>query len=244
VIDVEDHDGIAVVRFEKGKVNALDLEVLEEITGTLVGLHEADGVVLTGAGRSFSAGVDLKRLVDGGPEHVGAFLPALVRAIEEIFDFPRPVVAAINGHAIAGGCILAVAADHRVMSGGTIGLTEILVGVPFPAAALEVMRFAAGPRLTPLVLTGRTIGPDAALAAGLIHEICEPDALVTTAVERAATLARIPRTTFAMVKAQLHRPARRAIAEGASDDADVLAVWQSAETLGGMARFLEGLAGR
>ncbi len=244
MIDVEERDGIAVVRFEKGKVNALDLELLEEITATLVGLHEADGVVLTGKGRAFSAGVDLKRLVDGGPEHVGAFLPALVRAIEEVFYFPRPIVAAVNGHAIAGGCILAVAADHRVMSAGTIGLTEILVGVPFPAAALEVMRYAAGPGLARLVLTGATLGPDAAVAAGLVHETCGPDDLVATAVERAATLARIPRTTFAMVKDELHRPVRRAIDEGTPADAEVLAAWQSAETLQGMADFLGGLGGR
>lgn len=244
MIGVEDRGGVAVVRWEHGKVNALDLELLEAIGKTFDGLGEADAVVVTGGGRAFSAGVDLRRLVDGGPEYVGAFLPALSRALLAIFDFPRPVVAAVNGHAIAGGCVLAAACDRRLMSAGTIGLTEILVGVPFPSSAFEIMKWAVGPEVNSLVLTGGTVRPDEAVTLGLVHEVLEADTLLDGAVARAGTLGRIPRRTYAMTKQQLHREASQAIAGATAWDADVLEVWQSPGTIGGIARYLDSLGAR
>ena len=160
VVDlVEECDGVAVVRLDDGKVNALDLELLTAISATMARLVDVPAVVLTGAGTVFSAGVDLRRIVEGGPAHVREFLPELSRAFLAVFDHPRPVVAAVNGHALAGGCVLAAACDVRLMSGGRIGLTELLVGVPFPVAPLEIMRFAVGPAVAGLALTGRTDGP-------------------------------------------------------------------------------------
>ncbi len=122
MIAVDHHDGVAVVRLEHGKVNVLDLELLQALSATLAELHDADAIVLTGAGRAFSAGVDLKRLLDGGPDEVEEFLLALDAGLLALYDYPRPAVAAVNGHAIAGGCILVQACDYRLMSGGTIGV--------------------------------------------------------------------------------------------------------------------------
>ncbi|WP_163451993.1 enoyl-CoA hydratase/isomerase family protein, partial [Escherichia coli] len=86
-------------------------------------------------GKIFSAGVDLLQISDGGLSYVQKFLPALHRMFDTEFDFPKPVVAAVNGHAIAGGCVLASCADKRIAARdvGRIGVTEVLVGVPFPA---------------------------------------------------------------------------------------------------------------
>src|SRR6266576_3946717 len=93
----------------------------------------------------FSAGVDLLRLVDGGADYVRNFLPAVCRTFEALFSLLAPVVAAIHGHAIAGGCVIACATDYRMMARepGRIGVPELLVGVPFPVVPLEIMRFAA-----------------------------------------------------------------------------------------------------
>jgi enoyl-CoA hydratase len=218
MISTEDRDGIVVVRIDHGKVNALDIELLHAITGTMHGLAQAPAVVLTGTGTVFSAGVDLRRIVDGGPAYVREYLPALCDAFLAVFDHPGPVVAAVNGHALAGGCVLAAACDLRLMSAGTIGLTELLVGVPFPAAALEIMRFAAGPAVTTLALTGRTLSPEQAAGIGLVDTVVVPDELMDEAVRRAGTQARLPAAVYAVTKEQLHRPARERIDASTMDD--------------------------
>src|SRR5262249_58457001 len=97
-----------------------------------------------GTGRIFSAGVDLLRLSEGGASYVRKFLPALCAMFAAVFSHAAPVVAAINGHAIAGGCVLACAADRRLVAreGGRIGVAGLLVGGPFPPGPLEIMRGA------------------------------------------------------------------------------------------------------
>ena len=152
MIETADRDGIAILTLNSGPVNALDLELLSAVPGSLAAVAGSRAVVLTGSGRSFSAGVDLKRIVHGGPPYVGKFLPALSLALLALFQHPKPVVAAVNGHALAGGCVLAAACDIRLMSGGTIGLAELAAGVPFPTVPLEIMRHAVGPALDAMVL--------------------------------------------------------------------------------------------
>ena len=137
-------------------------------------------VVITGAGRAFSAGVDLRALADGGTDYAGRFVAALSEAFLAIYDHPAPVVAAINGHAIAGGCVLAMCADVRLMSGGTIGLTELSVGVPFPVAALEICRDAMGISAARAALQAKTIDADTALARGWIDAVVSKDELVSS----------------------------------------------------------------
>jgi enoyl-CoA hydratase/carnithine racemase len=207
VIDREIVDGVAVVRLAAGKVNALDLELCRAVTETFRELDAGDvrAVVLTGAGRAFSAGVDLWRIVEGGEAYVRDFLAALVDCFEAVFGCGKPVVAAVNGHAIAGGCVLACCCDHRVMSQGRIGLTELAVGVPFPVTALEIMRYAAGPaRARAAVLGAWTFEPAAAVRAGLVDEAVEE--AVERAVEVAAGLGRIPADTYRFSKRQLQAP--------------------------------------
>ena len=244
MIAVDHHDGIAVVRLEHGKVNVLDLELLQAIADAFRTLDDPDAVVLTGAGRAFSAGVDLKRLLESSTDEVEAFLLALDAALLTLYDFPRPTVAAVNGHAIAGGCILTQCCDYRIMSGGTIGVAELRVGVPFPTAPLEIFRTAVGPRAAELVLTGRTVGPEEALALGMLDAVVEPDELLDTALARAAQLARIPRSTFAHTREQLRGETRRRIAAGADADRRTRALWHSDEIRDAVRGYLEQLAAR
>jgi enoyl-CoA hydratase len=141
MIDLKTEDGIAVVTLAHGKASALDIELCEALTRCFEELRapEIRAVVLTGQGRIFSAGVDLVRLSSGGTDYVRKFLPVMNRAFDAVFFLPKPLVAALNGHAIAGGCVLACCADRRLMArgGGRIGVTELLVGVPFPAPRLR-----------------------------------------------------------------------------------------------------------
>ncbi len=191
-------------------------------------------MLLTGTGSIFSAGVDLFRVLAGGEEYLAGFLPALARALSTLFTFPRPVVAALNGHAIAGGCILACACDFKVMATGRgrIGVPELRVGVPFPAIALEILRFAV-PRqhLQGLTYTGRTFTPEEALERGLVDELVAPEGLRARALAAARELAAVPAATFELTKRQLRDPAvARVAALGERIDAEVAAAWSRPET--------------
>jgi enoyl-CoA hydratase len=242
MIETADHDGIAILTLSHGPVNALDLELLTAVPETLVAVADARAVVLTGSGRSFSAGVDLKRIVDGGVPYVEKFLPALSIATLALFEHPTPVVAAVNGHALAGGCVLAAACDIRLMSSGTIGLTELAAGVPFPTVALEIMRHAVGPALDPMVLGASRLAPDQATAIGLVHEIVEPDQLLTAALRQAEELCAAPPDVYALSKRQLHRPARERIdTDQPTDDPQVLAIWSSERTNQTLRTYLASL---
>src|SRR5213592_706704 len=139
MIELSERDGVALLRLADGKANAMSLDFCEALTARFAALSSARAVVLTGTGTIFSAGVDLVRLLEGGAPYIRKFLPTLSTMLVTVFSHPAPVIAAINGHAIAGGCVLACAADRRVMAGngGRIGVTELLVGVPFPPAAIR-----------------------------------------------------------------------------------------------------------
>jgi enoyl-CoA hydratase len=244
MIDVQRRDDVAVIELRHGRVNALDLELVGALAATVRELADAP-IVLTGRGGVFSAGVDLRRLVDGGADYVARFLPALDDALLAVFEAPGPVVAAVNGHAIAGGCILAAACDVRLMSGGRIGVPELLVGLPFPVAALEIMRHAAGSRADELALTGRTVDTSAALALGLVHEIVPPESLLEEAVRRAGALAQIPALTYRLTKEQLRGGARQRIeAARRAHGQRVLAAWQRDDARAAVAAYLDRLAQR
>src|SRR5262249_10864255 len=151
-----------------------------------------------------------------------------------LFTFPKPVIAAVNGHAIAGGCIIALSCDIRLMAEGrgTIGVPELLVGVPFPTVPMEIVRFAV-PRqkLQSLIYTGRTLSASDALAAGLVDELVAPDALPTRAHELARQLAQIPAATYRLTKQALRAEAMERIEKMSErQDQAALEVWSAPKT--------------
>jgi enoyl-CoA hydratase len=233
MIAITERDGIAIVTLAHGKANALDTEFCAALTKAFVKLKgaKARAVVLTGQDRIFSAGVNLIRARDGGPRYIRKFLPVLNKMFDTVFHFPKPVVAAINGHAIAGGCVLACCADFRLMAqeAGRMGITELLVGLPFPALAFEVMRFVAmPPDLPALLYTGETFAPLDAIDRGLIDEIVEPSALLDRAVEAAQRLAALSPQAFAMTKQQIRLDVtERMKKDGRRIDAAVTKIWAS-----------------
>ena len=237
MIELTQQGDIAVLALRHGKANALDIELCDVIATQFRDLETATtrAVVVTGQGKMFSAGVDLLRLTQGGAPYVRRFLPALHRLYDAVFHHPKPVVAAINGHAIAGGCVLACCADRRIAArdGGRIGVTELLVGVPFPALAFEIMRFATMPRLFPdVILSGATFDSDQALALGLIDDIVEPTSLLERTLAAARKLAALPPATFATTKQQLRQPAIDRLAQhGARVEAEAEKIWTAPETL-------------
>jgi enoyl-CoA hydratase len=242
-------NGVLTLRLAHGKASAIDVELLDAL------LHELDGVaedvralILTGTGPIFSAGVDLFRLTREGADYVQRFLPLLSRFVRALFTFPRPVVAAVNGHAIAGGCVIVLACDARLMADGVgkIGVPELLVGVPFPTAALEVVRFAV-PRekVQSLIYTGRTLSAQDALGAGLVDEVVAPGALLTRAQELAEQLALIPSLVYRLTKQSLRAEALERI-EKASEmqDQAALEVWSAPQTHAHVREYLRRTLGK
>ena len=243
MIDSTTADGIVTLRLEHGKAAALDLELLDAMALAINELAASDAraVILTGTGSIFSAGVDLFRLVDGGADYVAKFFPSLARFILDLFAFPKPFVVAANGHAIAGGCIFMLCGDYRLMSAGSgrIGVPELLVGVPFPASVLEVIRFAVPPQhLQMLVYSGRTVTAEEALRLGIIDEVT--DDLPARAEAVARQLAALPAEAFALAKRQLRdRTLSHAKHYAHELDGDALELWKAPET---HARIREYLA--
>jgi len=236
---------LLTIRIAHGKASALDLELAEALALAFAeaGQSDAKAVILTGTGSIFSAGVDLFRLIDGGREYCDRFVPALSRLMLDVFSFPKPLVVAVNGHAIAGGCIMTLAGDYRLMAAGNgrIGIPELAVGVPFPATILEIVRFAVPPQhLQSLIYTTRTYPPDDALRRGLIDEVVAPDALAARAEEIARGFAAIAPQNFALTKRQLRdKTISRAKHYANEFDGDVDAIWSDPAT---HARIREYLA--
>ena len=238
MIDMKTDAGIAVLTLQHGKANALDIEFCEALAAKFVELRKsgAKAVVITGQGKIFSAGVNLIKLSEGGAGYIRKFLPVLHKLYHAVFYHPKPVVAAINGHAIAGGCVLACCADRRVMAndGGRIGVTELLVGVPFPALAFEIMRHVTPPCIfNEALLSGATVPAEAAAHRGWVNEAVEPALLIERALAAAQALAALSPPAFAQTKKQIQAPVTERLAHsGEVTDKSVTEIWTAPETIG------------
>jgi enoyl-CoA hydratase len=244
MIDRTVRGDVAVLRLAHGKAGALDLEFLGAIEETFAREQTSDAraVVLTGTGSIFSAGVDLFRVLDGGRAYLAEFLPALDRALRRLLVFEKPLVAAINGHAIAGGCVMACGADRRLLARGkaTYGAPELKVGVPFPPGAMELVRLGVPPEsLREVVLEGRIFGADECLARRLVDELIEPEVLLERAVACAEGFAASPANAFAITKRLLRRPAVERLEREGSRAEELLDAWASPEVLGAIRAYVE-----
>ena len=218
---IERNGPVALLRMENGKANAISASLLERLDGMISQLGDARAAVITGYEGFFSAGLDLPSLDALGEEQMGSFVLAFSRTMLRVFELPLPVVAAVNGHAIAGGCVLALQADVRIGADrdARIGLNETQLGIGLPVAVVETLRWQVpGSSLAPLALEGRLVSPRAALQLGLLHELVPEGDLLPRALQRASALAALPPAGLRMVKESLRKPA--AAAARANQDAE------------------------
>jgi enoyl-CoA hydratase len=244
MIEREVHGPIAVLRLAHKKASALDLELLLAIEAAFTSEESAPtrAVVLTGTGSIFSAGVDLFRVLDGGRDYIEQFLPALDSCFKKLLSFEKPLVAAINGHAIAGGAILACSADRRILARGnaTYGAPELKVGVPFPPVALELLRLGVPLRhLRDAALRGRLFDVEQCFELGLVDEVVHPGDLLERSLAAAAELADYPARAFELTKRQLRRPAVEAVERASSLMPRILEAWASPEVLGAIRVYVD-----
>jgi enoyl-CoA hydratase len=189
-----------------GKANAMSERLLEAIDTVMEEVDDADAVVITGDGNAFSAGLALPELIDLDREGMLHVIAMLEKAMKRVLTFPRATVAAINGHAIAGGCVLALMSDVRVMAAGNIGLTEAQLGIGLPSIVVEPLRMRVpATSLGPIALEGRLFAPKEALRVGLVDEVVDPSKLESRALELAARRAAAP-LAYAQIKAALLAP--------------------------------------
>jgi enoyl-CoA hydratase len=231
---VERNGQVAIVRMEHGKANAIGSAFLERLVGLLQEAGDARAAVLTGHGAFFSAGLDLPALVNLSRDAMRAQIVAFDAAMLRLFELPIPLVAAVNGHAVAGGCVLALQADVRIAADkdARIGLNEAQLGIGLPAAVVETLRWQVpGSSLAAIALEGRLFSPREALEMGLLHEVVPEGQLLSRAIQRAAALAALPPSGVRMVKQSLRREAAAAArANEAAESERWLDTWFAADT--------------
>jgi enoyl-CoA hydratase len=210
VVEVElQADGVARLRLARPPVNALDRELVDAIASAVATAVQdgARALVLTGAGRCFSAGIDTKVVPSYDAAQRRAAIDAIDAMVATVCSAALPVIAALNGHAFGGGLVIALACDRRLLARGEhkLALNEVAAGVPFPAGPLSVVNADLDPSVVrDLCLSGRTIDPQEALALRVVDELVEPERLLSRAGELALELAAFP--AYATVKAQVRGP--------------------------------------
>jgi len=228
--------GTAVVALASDKVNALDPEVLREL-GDVVGVCEEDpgivALVVTGEGSIFSAGLNVTEVLAHDAAYTAGLLDTLHETLVRIFSCPLPTVAAVNGPAIAGGCLLACAFDQRLIAEeARMGVTELKVGVSFPTVAVELLKHACGRRAEGLMFDARLLPAEEACRVGLAHRSVPRSELLEVAVSTAEQLASLDPRAYALAKASVRRDVLAAI-EGEAGrllDRQVREQWQDDRT--------------
>lgn len=210
-IEMQRSNGIATLTLSRGKVNALNGTVVDQLRGTLKGLEgdpEVKSIVLTGAGKFFSFGFDIPEFLSFTKEQFTEYLTTFTDLYTYVFLYPKPVVAAINGHTIAGGCMLALACDYRVMVSGKakIALNEIGFGSSVFAGSTEMLRFwVGGANATAVLFSGAMYGAEDAKSMGLVQEVTTERELMDKARNVASDFASKSAPAFASIKALLRR---------------------------------------
>lgn len=230
---------------DRPPANALNPELVGQLLAALeaVRMDGAHAIVLTGRPGMFSGGLDVPELLPLDRRHVEAFWGQFFNLTRRIAASPVPVIAAVSGHAPAGGAVLALHADWRIGVAGKyrIGLNEVQVGLPVPATILLALEQAVGPRVARRMATrGEMLSMDEALAVGLVDELAAPDQLLPTALARARELLALP--TVAMNTTRLAAKSRLIDALGSSVDVAALTDWWfSAETQAEMRKLVARL---
>ncbi len=214
----ECRQGTVILALSRDVTNAINLELVTELSEAL--RRSADdprcrGLVLTGANEKFfSIGLDIPALFPLAPEEFTIFYRAFNRLCLDLYALPKPTVAALAGHAIAGGCILALCCDYRMIAEGKklMGLNEIKLGVPVPYPADRILHNLAGWRIAREVMDGGEFynGPEL-LARGLVDQVLPPEKVIPAAIEKAKALSGPAPEAFALIKRNRTEPVKTGI---------------------------------
>ena len=236
-VKVEQKGEITHVTMSRGKVNALNPEVVRELRGTfseLAASASVRAITLTGSGPFFSFGFDIPEFLGYTREAFTEYLQDFTSLYRELYVNPKPIIAALNGHTVAGGCMIAVACDHRIMVTGKakIGLNEVTFGASVFAGSVDILRNLTGQKNAErILLSGSLYSAEEATLLGLVDQVCEPDQLASSALETAGQFAVPDPVAFASIKRLLRMPIAERMKESEADSIrEFIDIWYSAQT--------------
>ena len=204
-VKVDMHDGIAVMELNNGVTNAISPGLAVDLAKALKDAEtSAQGVVLSGNEKFFSMGFNLPELIQLDRGGVRDFIFSFNAVIHDLYTLPVPTAVAMEGHAIAGGTILGIAADFRIAAANKklLGLNEIKLGLPVPYLALMILdQVVSHPMALKIIYHGEFVKAEKAFDMGLVDEIVAPGSAKERAVDRIRTIAAYPPRAFALMKA-------------------------------------------
>lgn len=207
MIRIEHHGEVAIVKLDRGVTNTIDLQLVEELSEALQEVTHDPGVhsLVLGSSneRFFSIGFDIPQLFGLARQDFKFFYQTFNRVCMDLYTLPKPTIAAITGHAIAGGCILALCCDYRFIAQGRklMGLNEIRLGVPVPYLADCVLRHIVGVRYARDIMDiGEFYQPEESLQMGIVDQVLPLEQVLPKSVEKARLLGGSPQEAFAMIK--------------------------------------------
>jgi 3,2-trans-enoyl-CoA isomerase len=236
-ISLDQDKEIAVITLSRGKVNALNESLVEELRGCFESIEKDDSIraiILTGKGKFFSFGFDIPEFLGYSRKSFTGYIEKFTALYTYMFQYPKPLVAAINGHAIAGGCMLATTCDYRLMipEKAKISLNEIAFGSTVFAGSVEMLKHCVGARNAEHILfSGDMYSAEKALELGLIDRITPLETLMDDAKYIAAEYARKLAGTFKSVKVLCRKPiAEKMLKQEKDSIQEFIEIWYSAET--------------
>ncbi|TCV97009.1 enoyl-CoA hydratase/carnithine racemase [Luteibacter rhizovicinus] len=214
-------DGIHEIRLARAPVNALDVTLVRALREAVANApaNGAQGIVISGAQGMFSAGVDVPSLIAKDREGVREYWREFFLMCGALANSPVPIVAAVTGHSPAGGAVIALFADYRVMAHGPykIGLNEVQVGLSVPEPIQLIMRRTVGAyRAERLLTSGTMVDAEQALALGLVDELVGLEQVVTRSMVWLRELLALPRHAMLRTRALARADLAAAYADPAS----------------------------
>ncbi len=241
-------DKVAIITLNRGKSNSLNREMVTELNDVLESIENdpnIGGVIVTGRENFFSAGLDLIELYHYNEEEVKSFWHLFLKFTAKLTAFKKPLVAAINGHSPAGGCVIALGCDARVMAEGKyiIGLNEVPVGIIVPHSIFALYGFWLGKaNAYRNLLEGKLFSPEEALAVGLVDELVKPESILTAAERKVRKYMAFEANTWQQSKINVRRELIEVMNADQTVDLDImLKQWWSQPTRAILKSLIDGL---